>query len=162
MNAWAGKPVPLSGAYHDAGRLYVRLSGTPGGVATAVERLGGEADDVPRRWTELREQQIDFFSTELPLWRLSVPPATPPLALPGATLIDWGGALRWLASDADATTIRAVAESVGGHATAFRNGDRRAAVYHPLSPSMLRLHQRLKLAFDPKGIFNRGRMYEEL
>ena len=162
INAWAGTPLPLSGAYHDGQRLYVRLSGTHGGVASAVQRLGGEVDEDSERWLRLREQQLDFFSTELPLWRLSVPPATPPLGLDGETLWDWGGAIRWLASDADSAAIRAAVEEVGGHGTLYRNGDRHGAVYHPLSASMLKLHQRLKQAFDPKRIFNRGRMYEEL
>jgi FAD/FMN-containing dehydrogenase len=31
-----------------------------------------------------------------------------------------------------------------------------------LSPAMLSLHQRLKAAFDPQGIFNRDRLYPDL
>jgi glycolate oxidase FAD binding subunit len=165
MNAWAGKPLPLSAAYHDAERLYVRLSGTEGGVGEAVERLVGEAGEVAEdddRWRALREHGLAFFDTDLPLWRLSVPPATPSLALPGETLIDWGGALRWLKSDAGGERIRATVSEAGGHATLYRNGDRRGDVYHPLTPSMLKLHQRLKASFDPKGILNRGRMYADL
>ena len=34
-------------------------------------------------------------------------------------------------------------------------------VLHPLSPAVLALHRRLKQAFDPKGIFNPGRMHAE-
>jgi glycolate oxidase FAD binding subunit len=98
----------------------------------------------------------------LPLWRLSVPPATPPLTLPGETLMDWGGALRWLCSDAPAEIIRAAAGAAGGHAVLYRNGDRRGEIYHPLTPALLALHQRLKASFDPKGILNRGRMYADL
>ena len=162
MNTWAGKPVPLSGAYHEHGRLYVRLSGTTGGVAQAVERLGGDIDEDPRRWHDLREQALDHFQTDMPLWRLSVPPATPPLALPGETLMDWGGALRWLKSEARGDEIRTTVAHVGGHATLYRNGDRRGEIYHPLDHSLLGLHQRLKASFDPKGILNRGRMYAEL
>jgi len=162
MNAWAGKPLPLSGAYHANDRLHVRLSGTSGGVAQAAEGLGGDELEDGGQWLALREHTLEFFDSDSPLWRLSVPPATPPLALPGETLVDWGGALRWLKSDADGDQIRAVASEVGGHATLYRNADRRAQVYHPLSPSMLTLHQRLKASFDPKGILNRGRMYAEL
>ena len=162
MNAWAAKPLPLSGAYYDAGRLYVRLSGTPAGVAQAVETLGGDVVEDSRRWHGLREQTLEHFATQVPLWRLSVPPATPPLALPGETLMDWGGALRWLKSDAQGEEIRAAAAKVGGHATLYRNGDRGGAIYHPLSGPLLSLHQRLKASFDPKGILNRGRMYKDL
>jgi glycolate oxidase FAD binding subunit len=76
--------------------------------------------------------------------------------------MDWGGALRWLKSDAQGEEIRAAVAKVGGHATLYRNGDRGGAIYHPLSGPLLSLHQRLKASFDPKGILNRGRMYKDL
>jgi glycolate oxidase FAD binding subunit len=31
--------------------------------------------------------------------------------------------------------------------------------FHPLAPAIARIHERLKAAFDPAGIFNIGRMY---
>jgi glycolate oxidase FAD binding subunit len=37
-----------------------------------------------------------------------------------------------------------------------------ASVFQPLPPALLAIHRRLKHAFDPKGIFNPGRMYEGL
>ena len=162
MNAWAGKPVPLSGAYHDKDRLFIRLSGTARGVAQAVERLGGDVVENGRRWHELREHKLEHFDTAKALWRLSVPPATPPIALPGETLIDWGGALRWLKSECQGEEIRAAVSGVSGHAMLYREGDRAGEVYHPLSEPLMKLHQRLKASFDPKGILNRGRIYSEL
>jgi glycolate oxidase FAD binding subunit len=162
MNAWAAKPLPLSGAYHEKDRLFIRLSGTERGVAHAVERLGGDVIEDARRWHVLREHQLEHFDAGKALWRLSVPPATPPMALPGETLIDWGGALRWLKSEARGEKIRAAVSRVGGHAMLYREGDRAGEVYHPLSGPLLKLHQRLKASFDPKGILNRGRMYSEL
>lgn len=162
MNTWAASPLPLSGAYHDNNGLFVRLSGTQGGVATAVERLGGDAVEESQRWRDLREHALAHFDTDLPLWRLSVPPATPPLALAGETLMDWGGALRWLISEAPAEEIRAKVAEAGGHATLYRNGDRRSEIFHPLPRPLLELHKRLKASFDPKSILNRGRMYAEL
>jgi glycolate oxidase FAD binding subunit len=38
----------------------------------------------------------------------------------------------------------------------------REAVFQPLPAGLMTLHQRLKQAFDPAGIFNPGRMYPEL
>jgi glycolate oxidase FAD binding subunit len=35
-------------------------------------------------------------------------------------------------------------------------------VFHPLAPAMLRLHQRIKAAFDPRGILNPGAMYAQI
>ncbi len=162
MNEWAAKPLPLSGAYHEKDRLFVRLSGTERGVAQAVQRLGGESVEDARRWHGLREHQLEHFGAGKALWRLSVPPATPPIALPGETLIDWGGALRWLKSEARGEKIRAAVSRADGHAMLYREGDRAGAVYHPLSAPLLNLHQRLKASFDPKGILNRGRMYSDL
>jgi glycolate oxidase FAD binding subunit len=95
------------------------------------------------------------------LWRLAVPSATPPLELPGRTLIEWGGALRWLRSDANVATVRAAAQIGGGHAALFRGGDKASGVFHPLPPALMKLHERLKQALDPAGILNPGRMYPD-
>ena len=91
-----------------------------------------------------------------------MPPATAPLPLEGDTLLDWGGAQRWLRSEQPADTIRSIAASAGGHATLFRGGDPGSEIFHPLQPQLLALHQRLKQSFDPAGILNPGRMYREL
>ena len=91
-----------------------------------------------------------------------VKPATPPLKIPGAWLLDWGGAQRWLVSDEPMSLIRERTAAVGGHVTLFRGGDRSAEIFQPLAMPLLTLHQRLKTAFDPHGIFNLGRMYSGL
>ena len=163
MNAWAGQSLPLSGAFFESGQLHLRLSGSVAALRAARSRLGGENFSASADlWQRLRDQQHHFFQDETPLWRLSVAAATPPLNLPGECLLDWGGAQRWLKSDAPATTIRAALDKVGGHATLFRGGDRHGEVFHPLSPAMLAIHRRVKTAFDPHGIFNPGRMYSVL
>ena len=161
MNEWAGRPLPLSATCHLGNQLYVRLSGAASAVRAARAKLGGEeVADGASFWAKLREQQLDFFQGAQPLWRLSLKPTTPPLNLPGQQCIEWGGALRWLRSDADANTVRAAAAFGGGHATLFRATDKSAGAFHPLPPALLRIHQRLKHNFDPAGIFNPGRMYE--
>ena len=160
-NAWAAKPLPVTGACHDGERLHVRLAGTESGVASAADALGGGAIDGDAFWTALREQTLPFFTrTGPPLWRVSVPPAATVADLGGDTLVDWGGALRWVRTEATAAEVRAAASSAGGHAMRFRGGDRAGAVFHPLAPATRRLHERIKAAFDPVGIFNPGRMYE--
>jgi glycolate oxidase FAD binding subunit len=161
MNEWAGRPLPLSATCHFGNQLYVRLSGAASAVRAAHAKLGGEEmADGASFWTRLREQQLDFFREAQPLWRLSLKSTTPPLNLPGQQCIEWGGALRWLKSDADANTVRVAAAFGGGHATLFRAADKSAGVFHPLPPALLRIHQRLKQNFDPAGILNPGRMYE--
>jgi len=161
MNEWAGQPLPLSAACYLNNELRIRLSGTEAGVAAAARELGGVEDpEGGLFWRALREQYLPFFKSADILWRLVVPPATPPLGLPGDALVDWGGAQRWFASNQEDEVVRAVVEAVGGYATRFRGGDRSLNVFHPLAPGLATLHQNLKNAFDPAGILNPGRLYE--
>jgi len=162
-NRLAGQPTPLSAACHHDGRLFLRLSGSERGVSAAAASIGGERQSQDAAfWLALREQQLPFFGSDTPLWRLSVPPAASPLEIEGEQLLDWGGAQRWLKSTADPAGIRAAVTAAGGHATLFRHGDRSGDVFQPLPPAMLALHRRLKQGFDPAGILNPGRMYPEL
>ncbi len=163
LNRWGGRPLPLSASAWTDGELRLRLSGAEAAVRAAAADLGGEtADDADAWWTSLREQTHAFFAGPAPLWRLSLPSSAGALALPGAQLVEWGGALRWLKSDAPADRVREAAARAGGHATLFRAADKSAGVFTPLPAVTLRLHRGLKAAFDPKGIFNPGRMYPDL
>ncbi|MET0094207.1 MAG: glycolate oxidase subunit GlcE [Sedimenticola sp.] len=163
MNLWAGKPWPISAASYDGLKLHVRLCGSPKGVEAACGRIGGERlEESSRFWKGLREHQLGFFDTSVPLWRLSVAPETGPMGLQGKQFIDWGGAQRWLLSDARADELRTAAARAGGHALLFRGGDREGDVFHPLPEPVMGLHRTLKQAFDPKGVFNPGRLYREL
>ena len=167
INEWGGLPLPITAtAYHDAD-VSVRLEGAEAAVNSAAKKLGGEAIDAAGAvafWCGLRDQTDGFFAGTEPLWRLSVPSTTVPLDLPGRQLIEWGGALRWLKTNAPHEAIRKLARQVGGHATLFRADDqlkRAAGVFTPLDPVLARVHKNLKATFDPHGIFNRGRMYPE-
>src|SRR6266849_2781440 len=165
LNRWGGKPLPISASAWAGGELRVRLSGAAAAVAAAQKKIGGELVDAAqgeRFWTGIREQTDPFFRNDAPLWRISVPSTAPPLKLPGEPLIEWGGALRWLCSRADARTVREAAKRARGHATLFRGGDKSVGVFQPLAPALMKIHKELKREFDPQGIFNRGRMYPDL
>jgi len=157
---WGQQPLPISAACHDGERLHLRLEGGEGSVAAAHDRLGGELLDASY-WDDLNEHRLSFFDEDQPLWRLSVPHNTPRLSLPGRQLLDWGGAQRWLKSDAEAAFIRSIVEEVGGHVTCYSHGliD---SPFQPLPPAQLRYHRNLKQQLDPRGIFNPGRLYAEL
>jgi len=162
MNRWAGRPLPLSATCYRDGCLTLRLSGAPAALASGRAKLGGErVDDGPAFWTAVREQTLDYFTGTKPLWRLSVKATTPALNLIGDQLIEWGGALRWLASDLAAEIVRSAAANAGGHATLFRARGSAAPVFHPLPPSLLALHRRLKRAFDPHGVLNPGKLFPD-
>jgi glycolate oxidase FAD binding subunit len=161
VNAWAGQPLPVTATAWLGGRLLVRLAGAESAVRAARVKMGGEeATDLPDFWSALRDHRIAFFAGEPALWRLSVPQATPPLGVGSTPLVEWGGGVRWLRGALDADEVRSAAERAGGHATLFRGGERSAGVFHPLAPPLLKIHRRLKSAFDPAGIFNPGRLYD--
>lgn len=161
LNEWGGQPLPISSSAWYDGTLVLRLSGAKAAIVAAQQTIGGEEVEGNDFWIAMREQSNEFFTQSDVLWRLSVPSTTPPLALAGEQLIEWGGAQRWLRSDESAETIRAAAIQAGGHATLFRGGDKDVGVFQPLAPAVGRIHQNLKNSFDPEGIFNPGRMYAQ-
>lgn len=172
VNTWAGQPLPLNASAWRDGRLYVRLAGARAAVDAATQRLGGDrvdTDAADALWLGLRDHGGTFHCRALDAvergsawWRLSVPSTAAPLGLAGESLIEHGGAQRWLVTEAPAAQVRAAAASVGGTATLFRALDKSAGVFAPLAAPLDRLHRALKQAFDPRGLFNPGRMYPGL
>lgn len=167
-NEWGGKPLPVTATCYHAGLLAVRLSGAVPAVEAAVKKIGGGAlADDDRYWQSVREQTHPHFTAALaagmPLWRLSVDATADDADLGGERLIEWGGALRWLAGGerVDPATVRAWARDHGGHATLFRAQDKSPGVFNPLPETLHTLHRRLKATFDPAGILNRGRLYPD-
>ncbi len=180
LHRWGGQPLPLNascwvkdGTAPDAPELlFVRLRGAVAAVESACERMtreaGGQRMDNAQAgpdWAACRDQTLPFFtapSPELCLWRLSLPQTAPVLDLPFAPLIEWQGTQRWLWAPASAADqIRAAAAAVQGHATLFRAGaDGAPGVrrFSAESPALQAITQRLRAAFDPKGLFNPGRM----
>lgn len=164
LNQWGGQSLPISASAWHVGRLLLRLSGAEAAVRAAKQKLGGEEiTQADALWTSIREQSHAFFTpdNEHALWRLSVPSDTPSLSLNGKTMIEWGGAQRWLLTDEAPQKIRDVVAQAGGHVTLFRGGDKSQGVFTPLSAPVAQIHRRLKDSFDPAGIFNSGRMYSD-
>ncbi|MEN8261026.1 MAG: glycolate oxidase subunit GlcE, partial [Pseudomonadota bacterium] len=162
MNQWAGLSLPLSALCYDGARVYVRLSGSARAVAEARGKLGGELlVDAAKFWEDLREMRLPYFQSEMNLWRISGAPAAPELKLDGRWLYDWGGAQRWLLSDERAGQVFDAAAHGGGHATLFRGRRRDRGVFQPLTEKHMALQRGLKRAFDPSGILNAKRMYDE-
>lgn len=175
MSQWALTPAPITALAHSEQHLRLRLSGSEKAVQATARKFGGEIDPQGTQyWQDLKELRlpemthatetnIEANRSKASLWRLSVPAATPDLALDGNWVLDWGGAQRWLSgSTSTAQAIRAAAVQAGGHATEFRGAHDRATVFQTLSPVVEKLHQRLKVAFDPKGVFNPGRLYSKI
>jgi glycolate oxidase FAD binding subunit len=133
-----------------------------------ARKLGGDVShDLWKRIGNL-----DLLSRESGVvWRITAPPfAAPAIAGeigPNAAQYDWAGGLMWLVLDdaphAHANLVRQVAARHGAQATLFRASEASRAthgVFQPLEPALERLNREVKAAFDPKAVFNPGRMYE--
>ncbi|WP_295541695.1 glycolate oxidase subunit GlcE [uncultured Pseudacidovorax sp.] len=174
LNAWGGQPLPLNasawlaGPDGSVGRLHLRLRGAVAAVQAACRQLGGETvpqDTAGPFWAALRDQRHEAFAPAqaggLALWRASVPQTAPALAAEGASalLVEWHGAQRWYAvPEGGVAALADAARQAGGWAAAFCPAAGRRAEPAPLPPALQAIHQRLKAAFDPAGIFNRGRL----
>jgi glycolate oxidase FAD binding subunit len=123
-----------------------------------ISRLGD--DETAALWREIRDIAAFAPPTETPLWRLSVPPSDAPEVLAANpspfTLLDWAGGLIWIASSKPPRTARGTAMLTRA------SDDSRARLPFLTAPddALARLVKRVKAGFDPKGIFNPGRMYE--
>jgi glycolate oxidase FAD binding subunit len=185
LHRWGAQPLPLNASFwvKDSSTqpaqetLFVRLRGAVAAVASAVPRMSADVlaagsqallvdrDKALADWSACRDQSLSFFTPPAPdlaLWRLSLPPTAPVLALPYSPLIEWQGGLRWLwAPLSAASELRAAAVQVGGHATVFRPPvtpvSDRPSVFPSLSAVPQRIQRELQKQFDPHGVFNTGR-----
>ena len=176
LNAWGGKPLPLNASCWvedgGVGMLFVRLRGARAAVDAACRTMGGTLQDAPNvadDWQACRDQRLPWFTArpaDQALWRLSVPQTAPALALPAgvaAPLVEWHGGLRWLqAPPEQGDALRALAAQAGGSASLFIASSARVegakTGFDAESVALASIHERLKQAFDPAGIFNPGRL----
>ena len=189
LHRWGGQPLPLNAsawvrdptAQPVADYLFVRLRGAVAAVQSAMGRMSADAQalgaqvqamdsaEAAQDWRASAEQALPFFdvpSADACLWRLSVPQTAPVFDLPYAQYIEWQGAQRWLWAPASAAAaLRALAKSVGGHASLFRASaahaavDKAVGVNTALGTVQLRIQQQLQKQFDPQGVFATGRLH---
>jgi glycolate oxidase FAD binding subunit len=181
VNDWGREPLPINASCWYRGQLWLRLRGAAAAVQSAAAdltaRLGGVVvhdSTAAGFWLGLRDHSHDYFTRAQAavaegacLWRLSLPATAPALVLPGATLVEWGGAQRWLLveksfASAPPAQVRDAAAKAGGHAVLFRAVDKTAGVFSSLPAPLTRIHRELKSSFDPARVFNPGRLYPDL
>ncbi len=163
MNRKSGEASPLSAACWLDDTLYLRYSGARSAVDSVVEKsvksgLATVLEDAVGFWSDLRDFRLPFFDSN-PLWRFSIKSSTEHCYQSEQWLIDWAGSQRWLKGEFDGLELKTRAEQAGGHVSLFRGGDREAEVFHSQGAVAKMLHQRMKMAFDPDGLFNPGRLY---
>jgi glycolate oxidase FAD binding subunit len=184
LHRWGGQPLPLNAScwVRDTATpgnpelLFVRLRGAVAAVESACHKMtqevpGTRMDNAAAGpdWHACRDLRLPFFTAPAPdlcLWRLSLPQTAPVLDLPYAQFIEWHGGQRWLWAPWSAQAqLRQAAAEAGGNATVFiaahANSTGARGRFNPLKPPLDQIHQRLKAEFDPAGIFNRGRLYQE-
>jgi glycolate oxidase FAD binding subunit len=178
-------PHDVSGAAHVAGRTALRVEGVAPSVEARVQGLRGLLAGSGHKmeelgtlesltfWREVRDATVLNAASDAIVWKISCPPtegaavvARVKAARPQALAVyDWSGGLIWLAlptsDDADHTIVRGALGSTGGHATLIRAPEPvrgRVPVFHPQPAPLAALAARVKESFDPKGLFNPGRM----
>lgn len=145
------KSFPISGSCYVDNHLHVRLSGNEAAVEDASETLGADLEVEESFWDQVRDHEHPFFQGNRPLWRVSLARGS---SLHSENcqeqLVEWAGAQVWAYTD-DAQSVIELGE--GEHATPFRNVAADSSKPIGTEDKYVR---RLKAAFDPQDIFNRG------
>ena len=187
-NEWAGQPLPLSASAwigdskSGDGELTFRLAGAAAAVKAAIPLMGAAVNAIeldPKTaqefWDHLREQRLPFFqhlNGDDTLYRLALPAACGPIKITGMgsnLVLEWHGQQRWFTApsdDATFTSIKALANTHGGHATRFKQGinvdpanQRFSLLSEQIHSAALEVVQaRLRASFDPSGVFATSRL----
>ena len=159
-------PFDISGAAYDQSRALIRIEGMAGSVAyragELTKRLGGDwaqatGPDSATLWANVRDVRA-LHSHDGAVWRLHVKPteaARIATALGGQTVIDWGGALVWLALPGGMGLQVRATIGQDGHATLMRPtpADEGTPAAHPEAPEVAALTSAIRAKFDPRHIF---------
>jgi len=163
LRNWRDASMPLSAANYYNGILSIRLSSSVAAVDYAISKLPSDRQELSLDyWQKLNEHKLPFFDDPATLYRLIVPANAPCDTLEGESLIDWAGAQRWIKTSSTFSEIQRHANTLGGTASAYRDGLRDEDVFMPLQAPLLALHKRIKDVMDPAGILNPGRLYRGL
>ncbi|HHZ70142.1 MAG TPA: glycolate oxidase subunit GlcE, partial [Methylococcaceae bacterium] len=148
--------LSISAVAYENGFLRVRYSGSKTGILSVLDTsviTDVDVESSQNYWHALKEQQVDFFHTKGDLWRISVPPATPVLSVPGHWFYDWAGGLRWLKTAAPVAAVFGAATAHGGTARLFRSSQQAPWPRQEVALPLARLNKRVKAAFDPSELF---------
>ncbi len=128
-----------------------------------IEILKSESSQV---WKDIRDVGLFAKDQAKDIWRISVTPSDSPQVIANLKIekryfFDWAGGLIWLEvpPNTDGALIRSAFTS--GHATLICSAHKSAqTIFHLQAPALAALSQRVKISFDPKNIFNPGRMVQ--
>lgn len=115
-------------------------------------------------WADL--QSLRPLGKSMPIWRVNVPPREACAVIrqidreDARWILDWGGGLIWIATNAIPEIIRSAAAKAGGHATLVRASKAmrdQTPAFQPQNSGVTALEARVRAAFDPMGVFETGR-----
>ncbi len=185
MCAAMGSPHDVSGAAYVGNRTALRIEGVAPSVEARLKGLrellvasGAKMEELGTLesrafWREVRDVVPLKAMRDAIVWKISCPPTEGPGIVarikaqrPSAeAFYDWSGGLIWLALpasvDADHAIVRGALDQAGGHATLIRAPEAVRAsvpVFQPQPAALAALAGRVKESFDPKRLFNPGRM----
>ena len=180
MTRAMGSPFEVSGAAWRNEQVLLRIEGVAqsvryriGSLSSRLRREGVivEGEQSSSIWRGVRTLEALDTQADTEIWRISVAPSKASAVLQAIPadanlLLDWSGGLIWVATRQPLERqLRPAAAQLGGHAMLFRaEAERRHAVlpFHPLPAATKRLTQGLKASLDPSGLFNPGKMYEDI
>ncbi|NOQ89190.1 MAG: glycolate oxidase subunit GlcE, partial [Gammaproteobacteria bacterium] len=165
IQQWIKQGLPVTASCFYKETLYLRLGSTHSAVKQSLTIISRDFDTEEidnDYWLQIKNQSHDFFTNTQDLWRCSHQATTEIYENEEEQLHEWNGALRWIHSN---NNLHPIAEKLSGHAQRHPLANNNKAItdiFHPLQPVALKIHQRLKQAFDPENILNPGRLYTDL
>ena len=155
---------------------YLRLEGIQPSIDYRREKLirllGGKIEILKSEsraiWKNIRDVALFSEDQSKDIWRISVAPSEAPKVIENLKMqkryfFDWAGGLIWLEvpQGTDGAIVRRAIPP--GHATLIRSTNKSAQdIFQPQLPAHAALSARVKNSFDPKNIFNPGRMVRVL
>lgn len=148
------KPIPTSGSAYVNGQLCLRFDAASNWLKQHAEfehTVWVSENDAHHIWHALKERSHSFFQTETPIWRVAVPEQTP-WQQDDSSLIEWHGALRWYKGEYPPSEWMKGAKT--SHGNVYLVDQQNHQPFENLPEPQRALHQRIKAAFDPKGLIN--------
>jgi glycolate oxidase FAD binding subunit len=148
----------------------LRLDGSAPGLAAAMEELalgaarrcdrivlgGADHQDL---WRAISGAWL-FAGSLSSVWRITAPPASAAALgaqlrpLSRALFYDWAGGLIWLDTVVGGRTLHRVLQQAAPTAAARLVRGRDPSPSTPLDAAVMRLNERVRAQFDPRGVFN--------
>ncbi len=177
-----GKNFILNDLTHDGGLTGIRIEGPMNSVDQRIDRLSKELALIENEFSVLDNVQTEIFwnktknlevfkNSKSNLIRIVVPISETLQVIQKLKkddlnyFIDWGGSLIWMAFDhlnsKILSEIKEITKNHQGYYTLIKIEDdfKASADIFTIDPIKYKISEKIKKSFDPKRIFNPGKMY---